>query len=142
MFIRDNYDVKLPVYETKNSAGMDVRAYLGGEECSIEVHPGEWALIPTGLRVDLPDGYELQVRPRSGLAYKHGITVINSPGTIDADYEGLIGILIMNHGDRPFKVQHGARIAQLVYKPVEQMPGVAVKETLRGSGGFNSTGVN
>jgi dUTP pyrophosphatase len=130
----------LPEYATIASAGLDVRAKL---EDSVVLQPGEWRLIPTGLFAALPVGTELQVRPRSGLAFKHGITVLNSPGTIDADYRGEIGVLLINHGAKPFAVEHGERIAQLVLARYEQ---ITWKETEnlpssdRGTGGFGSTG--
>ncbi|MBT3364053.1 MAG: dUTP diphosphatase, partial [Flavobacteriales bacterium] len=101
----------LPAFATPSSAGMDLRAFL---ESDIVIAPGERALVPTGLHMALPVGYEAQVRPRSGLAYKHGVTVLNSPGTIDADYRGDVGVILINHGDSDFVVQSGDRIAQLV----------------------------
>ena len=101
----------LPAYETALSAGMDVRAYL---QQPLTIAPGERALIPTGLRVELPEGYEMQMRPRSGLALKRGITLLNSPGTIDADYRGDIGVILINHSSEPFTINNGDRIAQMV----------------------------
>jgi dUTP pyrophosphatase len=140
VFIQNRSVHPLPEYATIASAGLDVRAKL---EDSVVLQPGEWRLIPTGLFAALPVGTELQVRPRSGLAFKHGITVLNSPGTIDADYRGEIGVLLINHGAKPFAVEHGERIAQLVLARYEQ---ITWKETEnlpssdRGTGGFGSTG--
>ncbi|MCB0778887.1 MAG: dUTP diphosphatase [Flavobacteriales bacterium] len=130
-----------PQYATAYSAGMDLRANL---EAPITLAPGEYRLIPTGLFLELPDGTEAQVRPRSGLAFKHGITVLNSPGTIDADYRGEVGVLLINHGPQPFEVKDGERIAQMViarYVQVsfEEVPDLRASE--RGAGGFGHTGV-
>lgn len=154
----------LPRYETKLSAGMDVRAdfsrvtmenpikmrgggkivmHKGGKSL-VQLDPGSRALIPTGLRVDIPEGYEIQVRPRSGLALKAGLTVLNTPGTIDADYRGEIGIIIINLGMDAVCIEDGERIAQIVLNKVEQIEWFEVEEltaTERGEGGFNSTGV-
>ncbi|QQR85211.1 MAG: dUTP diphosphatase [Flavobacteriales bacterium] len=130
----------LPDYATPQSAGVDVRANL---EATITLAPGERALIPTGLYLELPAGTEAQVRPRSGLAFKHGVTVLNAPGTIDADYRGEVGVLLINHGAAPFEVKDGERIAQLVVARYEQ---VAFEEVVdlstseRGAGGFGHTG--
>ena len=140
VFIQNRSGHPLPAYATIASAGLDVRAKL---DQAVVLQPGEWKLIPTGLFVALPVGTELQVRPRSGLAFKHGVTVLNSPGTIDADYRGEIGVLLINHGARPFTVEQGERIAQLVLARYEQ---IQWKETEnlpssdRGTGGFGSTG--
>jgi len=131
----------LPQYETVNSAGMDVRAHLDDK---LVLEPGEKALIKTGLKLAIPAGYECQVRPRSGLAYKHGVTVLNSPGTIDADYRGDIGVILINHGTSNFVVEPGERIGQLVFAKYERVEFEAVEElaeTERGEGGFGSTGV-
>ena len=130
----------LPHYATDHSAGMDLRANL---EAPIILAPGQRALIPTGLYLELPEGTEAQVRPRSGLAFKHGITVLNSPGTIDADYRGEVGVLLINHGQEPFTVNDGDRVAQLVvarYVRVsfEEVPDLRATE--RGAGGFGHTG--
>lgn len=130
----------LPKYETDASAGMDVRANL---DQPITLAPLQRALIKTGLFVALPKGYEMQVRPRSGLAYKKGITVLNSPGTIDADYRGEIGVLLVNLSDQEFVVHDGERIAQLVIAPHMQpywQEQISLEETTRGEGGFGSTG--
>ena len=131
----------LPAYETLHAAGMDLRANISE---TITLEPGQRMLIPTGLFVAIPVGYEAQVRPRSGLAFKHGITVLNSPGTIDSDYRGEIKVLLIHHGDVPFPVQPGERIAQMVvarhesvvWEPVEEL-----ENTQRGEGGYGSTGV-
>ncbi len=132
----------LPAYETPSSAGMDVRARL---ESPVTLKPLQRALIPTGLRIQLPQGYECQVRPRSGLALKHGISLVNTPGTIDADYRGEIGIIVINLSDEPYTITNGERIAQLVIKEYvhvtwEQVD--RIDETERGDGGFGHTGVN
>ena len=135
----------LPEYATPQSAGMDLRAALEGP---VVLEPGARMLIPTGLHIELPPGYEAQVRPRSGLAYKHGLTVLNSPGTIDADYRGDIGVILINHGQAAFTIEPGERIAQLVvasyskveWAPVQDTAALAVSE--RGSGGFGHTGTS
>lgn len=133
-------DAQVPRYMTAMAAGMDVCALL---EKSICLQPGERCLVPTGLAFAIPEGYEVQVRPRSGLAIKHGISMVNAPGTIDADYRGEIRIILINHGQEPFVVNSGDRIAQLVVAPVCQAGLVEVEqlsETERGSGGFGHTG--
>lgn len=130
----------LPSYETAASAGMDIRAFL---EEKIILLPGERKLIKTGLYIEIPDGYEAQVRPRSGLALKNGITVLNSPGTIDADYRGEIGVILINHSDQNFEINSGDRIAQLVFAKVEQAIWNitdSLTDSERGKGGFGSTG--
>ncbi|GCD78183.1 deoxyuridine 5'-triphosphate nucleotidohydrolase [Thermaurantimonas aggregans] len=130
----------LPEYQTIHSAGMDLRANLSE---SITLLPGERRLIPTGLKIALPHGYEAQVRPRSGLALKYGITCLNSPGTIDADYRGEIGVLLINLGQEPFEIKPGDRIAQLVVAPYSRVEWAQVLElptSERGEGGFGSTG--
>ena len=131
----------LPAYATAQSAGMDLRANL---DESIVLHPLEHRLIPTGLFISLPEGYEAQVRPRSGLAFKHGITVLNAPGTIDADYRGEIGVLLVNLSNTDFVVNDGERIAQMVIARHEQVNFIEVDqldETERGAGGYGHTGV-
>ena len=132
-------DNALPQYETRGSAGLDVRS---AQDISIE--PGKWELVKTGLYVEIPYGYEMQVRPRSGLALKHGVTVLNSPGTIDADYRGEIGVILINHGYTVFEIKAGDRIAQLVVAQVEhvqwQAMGSLNSSTSRGKKGFGSTG--
>ena len=130
----------LPEFQTAGSAGADLRAYLSGP---VTLAPMERKMIPTGLFVELPVDYELQVRPRSGLALKHGITVLNSPGTIDSDYRGEIGVLLINLGTEPFTVQHGDRIAQAVIAPVVPVcftQASSLSKTARGMGGYGSTG--
>lgn len=130
-----------PSYATPKSAGMDLRAYLPSGP--IEIAPQAHVLIPTGLHIALPDGCEAQVRPRSGLAYKKGVTVLNSPGTIDADYRGDIGVILINHGTEAYIVNDGDRIAQLViarYETIDWNPTDNLNETDRGVGGFGSTG--
>lgn len=135
----------LPRYQTAGAAGADVCANFPPDlRDGIEIAPGARALIPTGLIVAVPPGFELQVRPRSGLALRHGITLLNSPGTIDADYRGTLGVIVLNAGDAPFHVGHGDRIAQAVIAPVVQAAFQVVKAldgTDRGAGGFGSTGV-
>ena len=130
----------LPFYATAQSAGMDLYA---ANEAPIALAPGEFRLIPTGIFIELPEGYEAQIRPRSGLAFKHGITVLNSPGTIDADYRGEVGVLLINHGKASFEVKSGERIAQMIvaqYARVEWKVVENLAETTRGSGGFGHTG--
>lgn len=132
----------LPAYQTAHAAGLDLLAAVP-EEAPIFLAPGEHAMIPTGLSIALPGDHEAQVRPRSGLAAKHGVTVLNSPGTIDADYRGEICVLLINHGSETFPVQRGERIAQMVIAPVsrvELVPTSSLSTTDRGSGGFGSTG--
>jgi len=142
IFVQNRSGHALPAYATESSAGMDVRAKL---EAPIVLQPGAYRLIPTGLYAALPTGTELQVRPRSGLAFKHGVTVLNSPGTIDADYRGEIGVLLINHGTQPFTVENGERIAQLVlarYERIEWKETETLPDTTRGAGGFGSTGTH
>lgn len=133
-------DLELPAYETADAAGMDLHAAVDGD---VVVAPGARTLIPTGLAIALPSGYEAQIRPRSGLALKNGISLVNSPGTIDADYRGEVGVIVINHGDQDFIVSRGMRIAQMVVAPVIQAAWDEVDElpeTTRGAGGFGSTG--
>lgn len=138
-------NVALPAYQTKGAAGADVRAnFAPGARDGVTLGPSERALIPTGLAMEIPTGFEVQVRPRSGLALKHGITLPNSPGTIDSDYRGPLGVIVLNTGNEPFHIAHGDRIAQLVVAPVVQAAfGLAktLSDTERGTGGFGSTGV-
>jgi dUTP pyrophosphatase len=132
----------LPAYQSADAAGMDLLAAVPAETPLI-LPPGKYAVVPSGLTIALPPGFEAQVRPRSGLAAKHGITVLNSPGTVDADYRGEINVLLINHGEAPFSIRRGERIAQMVIAPVTRAQLVAVTElsaTDRGSGGFGSTG--
>ncbi|MBG8553015.1 dUTP diphosphatase [Hymenobacter guriensis] len=131
----------LPEYQTAHAAGLDVRANL---QEPVTLKPLQRALIPTGLFLEIPVGYEMQVRPRSGLAYKHGIGIVNSPGTIDADYRGELKVLLVNLSDTDFVVQDGERIAQLVvarHEVVSWQPAAELSETARGAGGYGSTGV-
>ena len=133
----------LPAYETLNSAGMDLRAYL--PEGSITLESMQRVLVPTGLYMEIPEGFEGQVRPRSGLAIKSGITVLNSPGTIDADYRGQVCVILINLSEKPFVINSGDRIAQLIIARCEQAEVMQVKtlsETERGAGGFGHTGKN
>jgi len=130
----------LPFYATTHAAGADLRAAI---DSGIVIKPGEKALIPTGFAMALPDNFEAQVRPRSGLALKHAVTVLNTPGTIDADYRGEVGVILINHSDTPFHIQRGDRIAQMIIAPFVQADFQAVSElseTERGEGGFGSSG--
>ncbi len=132
----------LPTYQSQHAAGLDLLAAVP-DDAPVMIAPGKHALIPTGILIALPPGFEAQVRPRSGLAAKHGVTVLNAPGTIDADYRGEVRVLLINHGDAPFAVRRGERIAQMVIAPVvraELVSAVSLSETDRGSGGFGSTG--
>ena len=134
----------LPTYETPGAAGADLRAnLLPQERPELTLAPGARALIPTGLHVAIPTGYEMQIRPRSGLALKQGLSLINTPGTIDSDYRGPLGILLINHGSDPVTITHGQRIAQAIIAPVLQARfeiAETLDDTSRGSGGFGSTG--
>lgn len=133
---------KPPIYSSALAAGADVSAYLSAD---IIIEPGSTALIPTGLRLAIPEGFEIQVRPRSGLALKYGITVLNSPGTIDADYRGELGVILINHGKESFTVTPGMRVAQIVLMPICKAAFVLEEElttTLRGEGGFGHTGTH
>lgn len=133
-------DAVLPRYMTPHAAGLDLHAVLEGDQ---NIRPGERALVPTGIAIALPDGYEAQVRPRSGLALRHGITLLNSPGTIDPDYRGEVGVILVNLGQEPFTVKNGERIAQLVIAPFVRATLQEVEElgeTARGEGGFGHTG--
>ena len=130
-----------PSYSTNNSAGLDLRAHIKEE---INLNPMSRVLIKTGLFIQLPEGYEAQIRPRSGLAYKNGITVLNTPGTIDADYRGEVGVLLINLSNDSFKIKNGDRIAQMVIAKYEQAEWISVEQldtTQRGDGGFGSTGI-
>ncbi len=131
---------ELPSYQSAGAAGADLRAHLAED---LVIPPGTRAVVPTGLRLEIPEGYEGQVRPRSGLAAKAGVTVLNAPGTVDSDYRGEVGVILVNLGAEPFRVRHGDRIAQLVIAPVVRAGFVRAEEvggTARGSGGFGSTG--
>ncbi|MBW5433455.1 dUTP diphosphatase [Bradyrhizobium canariense] len=132
----------LPAYQTNDAAGLDLMAAVPENE-PLTLAPCQYALVPTGLAIALPPGYEAQVRPRSGLAAKHGVTVLNSPGTIDADYRGEIKVILINHGQTAFVVKRGERIAQMVIAPMVQaalVPVATLSATDRGAGGFGSTG--
>jgi dUTP pyrophosphatase len=135
-------DLPLPAYATEQSAGMDL---LAAVDAPVMLLPSARALIPTGIAIALPKGYEAQIRPRSGLALKHGITTLNAPGTIDADYRGEIGVILINHGDAPVTIERGMRIAQMVIAPYTHASWQVVESldsTERGAGGFGSTGVH
>lgn len=135
-------DVALPSYETSGAAGADLRANFA-DRGLVTIAPGARMLVSTGLRIEIPDGFEAQIRPRSGLALKHGITLPNAPGTIDSDYRGPLGVIVMNAGDAPFVISHGDRIAQMVVAPVVQARfevAEGLGHTARGAGGFGSTG--
>lgn len=133
----------LPSYASNAAAGLDLLAAVAGDE-KITLQSGKWGLVQTGLKLQLPEGYEAQVRPRSGLALKHGVTVLNAPGTIDADYRGEVSVLLVNHGPEPFEITRGMRIAQLVVAPVARVileEAESLTETARGAGGYGSTGI-
>ncbi|MFU8863641.1 MAG: dUTP diphosphatase [Rhodobacterales bacterium] len=136
--------IPLPAYETAGAAGADLRANFPKDQREgVILDPGARVLVPTGLKLAIPEGHEVQIRPRSGLALKNGITLPNSPGTIDSDYRGPLGVIVLNLGDAPFHIAHGARIAQMVLAPVLQARFDLVDgldETARGQGGFGSTG--
>ena len=136
-----NTDLPLPEYETVQSAGMDLPAAI---DSPMTLSPGEHAMLPTGLAIALPGGYEAQIRPRSGLAARNGVTVLNTPGTIDADYRGELKVILINLGTEPFEIERGMRIAQMVIAPVTQGKLTEVddlSDTARGAGGFGTTGV-
>jgi dUTP pyrophosphatase len=138
--LRQDISLPLPRYESEGAAGMDLRALLPG---SVTIPPLGRYMVPTGLYLEIPENYEAQVRPRSGLAFSSGVTVLNAPGTIDSDYRGELKIILINLGAEPFTIKNGDRIAQLVISPVVQAilePVVLLNETQRGSGGFGSTG--
>jgi len=141
-FLAHGAGLPLPKQQTAGAAGLDLMAAIAEGEV-LEIAPGDYAKVPTGLAMALPEGYEGQVRPRSGLAAKHGVTVLNSPGTVDADYRGEIMVLLINHGKEPFALRRGERIAQMVVAPVSAVTLVEVEtldETARGEGGHGSTG--
>lgn len=134
--------LQLPAYESSHASGMDVRAAL---QEPLNLKPGQRTLVPTGFKMALPEGYEAQIRPRSGLAYRNGITMLNTPGTIDADYRGEVKVLAINHGEEAFTIRHGDRIAQMVIAPIQQVFVEEVQElpdSERGKGGFGSTGIS
>lgn len=141
--ILDSHGWKLPAYETASAAGMDLRAAIEGDEAQV-IAPGDILIVPTGIALGIPEGFEAQVRPRSGLAAKHGVTVLNSPGTIDADYRGEIKVILINHGRKPYEIRRGDRIAQMVFASVVRADLVVVDQLTsseRGDGGFGSTGI-
>ena len=136
-------DLPLPHYETEGAAGLDLLAAVP-EDAPLSLAPGARALVPCGIVIALPEGHEGQVRPRSGLALKHGISVLNAPGTIDCDYRGEVSVLLVNHGERAFEVRRGLRIAQLVVAPISRVApreAASLSSTARGAGGYGSTGV-
>ena len=140
--LEDDHDQPLPGYETEGSSGMDIRASVKED---VSVKPGEIKLIPTGLAVSIPPGYEGQIRPRSGLALKHGVGMVNTPGTIDSDYRGEVGIIVINWGKEPFTIRRGDRIAQMIISKVYRADIIEVEDldsTRRGEGGFGHSGVN
>ena len=133
-------DLPLPAYATASSAGIDL---LAAVEATVVLEPAARAMIPTGIAIALPEGHEAQVRPRSGLAARHGVTVLNSPGTIDADYRGEVAVILVNLGDAPFRIERGMRVAQMIVAPVDTITWQEVEslpETVRAAGGFGSTG--
>jgi len=135
-------DLPLPDHATAHSAGVDLLAAVAND---MVLQPGQHALVPTGLSIELPQGFEAQVRPRSGLAFKHGVTVLNAPGTIDADYRGEVGVLLINHGQNAFTIERGMRIAQMVVAPVSYVTWAETRDlntSVRGEGGFGSTGTD
>ena len=136
-------DLPLPSYETSEAAGMDLRAAVP-EDAPLTLKPGARELVPTGFAMAIPPGFEAQIRPRSGLALKHGLSLVNAPGTVDSDYRGEIKIILINQGDEDFEISRGMRIAQMVIAPVLQVaiePVTSLDDTARGAGGFGSTGV-
>lgn len=136
--------IKLPQYQTTGSSGLDLVANLDQDSEQITIKPNKWEIIPTGITIELPDGCEAQIRPRSGLAYKYGVTVLNSPGTIDNDYRGEIKIILINHGHEDFIIKNGDRIAQMIISKYEQVELEEIEfltETTRNDGGFGSTGI-
>lgn len=140
--IRHNGANPLPDYMTAHSAGMDLYADIQGD---IVLSPGERKLVPTGIALEMTDGFEAQIRPRSGLALRHGVTLVNSPGTIDPDYRGEIGVIVINHGAEPFTIKNGERIAQMIFSRfvrVELQEVEELENTLRGDGGFGHTGID
>ena len=138
-------EVALPTYETDGAAGMDLRANFPAEirDEGIILAAGSRALVPSGLKFEIPQGFEVQIRPRSGLAFKNGVTLVNAPGTIDSDYRGEVSMIMINHGNKPFRITHGERIAQMVFAKVDRCETIEVTSlttTERGTGGFGSTG--
>ena len=143
MQLPNGQDLPLPSYETSEAAGMDLRAAVP-EDAPLTLKPGARELVPTGFAMAIPPGFEAQIRPRSGLALKHGLSLVNAPGTVDSDYRGEIKIILINQGDEDFEISRGMRIAQMVIAPVLQVaiePVTSLDDTVRGAGGFGSTGV-
>ena len=141
IFVINKSDNPLPEHQTESSAGADIHAYL--PDGDVIIAAGEKEIIPTGIYIEIPVGYEVQVRPRSGLAFKHGVTLLNSPGTIDADYRGEVKVLLINHGKEAFIVKSGERIAQMVFSKYQRVEWESVNrlsDTERGSGGYGSSG--
>ena len=137
---QEDASLPLPTYQTPGSAGVDLRAAVAE---SVTLEPGQRMLVPTGLSFEIPEGWEGQVRPRSGIAFRHGVTVLNAPGTIDADYRGEVQVLLIHHGDTPFVIDRGERIAQMVFAPCTQAVLTLASDltsTARGAGGFGHTG--
>jgi dUTP pyrophosphatase len=140
--LANSMDLPLPAYATEGSAGMDL---VAATERDVELQPGKRAVVPTGLAVELPAGFEAQIRPRSGLAANHGVTVLNTPGTVDSDYRGEVKVILINLGDEPFRITRGMRIAQMVisrHEHAELVEREALSETVRGAGGHGSTGLH
>lgn len=145
LFVRDHPDAKIPVRATDGAAGADLHAVIPDYKDVLTLYPGSRLLISTGLRVAIPEGWEMQIRPRSGLAVKYGITVLNSPGTIDSDYRGVVGVCLIHLGQHPFEIRTGDRIAQMVIAEVPAYSASEVEsldDTARGAGGFGSTGLS
>ena len=143
MQLPNGQDLPLPSYETSEAAGMDLRAAVP-EDAPLTLKPGARELVPTGFAMAIPPGFEAQIRPRSGLALKHGLSLVNAPGTVDSDYRGEIKIILINQGDEDFEISRGMRIAQMVIAPVLRVaiePVTSLDDTVRGAGGFGSTGV-
>tara|TARA_Y100001936_G_C16040107_1_gene651027 strand:- start:755 stop:1216 length:462 start_codon:yes stop_codon:yes gene_type:complete len=136
--------IEIPEYQTIGASGLDLSASPDLEKTGIKINSGEWKLIPTGIAIELPNGFEAQIRPRSSIAFKYGVTVLNAPGTIDSDYRGEIKIILINHGKKTFTVKPGDRIAQMVITQIEHInfrKSKYIKKTVRGIGGFGSTGI-
>ena len=142
--VSDSGCEEFPKYQTTGASGLDLAASPDIGKIGIEIKPGEWDLIPTGIAIELPKGFEAQIRPRSSVAFKNGVTILNSPGTIDSDYRGEVKIMLINHGQETFTVKPGDRIAQMVITRIERVnlkKSEFITKTIRGSGGFGSTGI-